>query len=76
MQAARRLYLFSLLNRYDREMVNRIDSLIVAIEQEKTALQERRFEITDLRLEKRKQSRLIRSDRKNRKNLLTQVLKH
>lgn len=72
-QAARRLYLFSLLNNYDREMVNQIDSLITTIEYEKEAMQNRQSEIKSLIRAKRKQSKLIRADRKNRDILLNRV---
>jgi len=72
-QAARRLYLFSLLNRYDREMVNQIDSLITSIEGQKQELLERRNDITALMREKRQQSRQITSDRTVRSGLLKKV---
>lgn len=75
LQAARRLYMFSLLNRYDRHMVARIESLTVQVEKEKTRLESRKQELVALKLEKEQQAQQISQSRAERKELLKQVRK-
>ena len=72
-QAARRLYMFSLLNNYDRKMISDIETLITTIEINKTDLQKQQRNVINLKKEKEQQSRQIKSDRGQRKDLLDDV---
>jgi len=70
LQGARRLYLFSLLNKYDRKIVAEIESLNRQIKTEKADLQKRRNSIVALKSEKERQAKNIRINRQKRKILL------
>ena len=72
-QAARRLYMFSLLNRYDRNMLSQIETLIARIKTEKTELAKQKESILSLQAEKQNQVRIIKQDRLKRKDLLKEV---
>lgn len=73
LQGARRLYLFSLLNRYDRSIIAQMEELTQRIEGEKAELLRRKKEIVNLRDEKEAQAEIIKVTRKDRKRLLRDV---
>jgi len=73
LQGARRLYLFSLLNKYDRKIVTEIENLNCQIKTEKADLQKRRNSVIALKREKEQQAKNIRINRQKRKKLLKQV---
>lgn len=73
LQAARRLYMFSILNQYDRNLVDEIESLIAQTKSETAELEKRKTEITTLMEEKQRQTEIISVDRGARKKLLDQV---
>jgi len=72
-QAARRLYMFSLLNRYDRNMLSELEELIRRTETEKTDLAKQRESIISLQAEKQNQTQIIKQNRLKRKDLLKEV---
>jgi len=72
-QAARRLYMFSLLNRYDRNVLSEIEALIARIETEKTELAKQKETIISLQAEKQNQAQIIKQNRLKRQGLLKEV---
>ncbi|MCP4580975.1 MAG: peptidoglycan DD-metalloendopeptidase family protein [candidate division Zixibacteria bacterium] len=72
-QAARRLYMFSLLNRYDRNMITEIESLIVQIDYEKVDLQQQKKTTLELQAEKQRQLTTFKQNRLKRKGLIREV---
>jgi len=72
-QAARRLYMFSLLNRYDRNILLEIETLIARIKTEKTELAIQKQSILSLQTEKQNQVRITKQNRLKRKDLLKEV---
>jgi septal ring factor EnvC (AmiA/AmiB activator) len=72
-QAARRLYMFSLLNRYDRNMLSEIENLIARIETETIELKKQKASIISLQAEKQNQAQIIKQNRLKRKELLKEV---
>jgi murein hydrolase activator len=72
-QAARRLYMFSLLNNYDRQMIADIEALTDTIKINKTDLEKQQREIKSLKAEKEHQAGIIKADRGRRKDLLDDV---
>ncbi|OQX91615.1 MAG: hypothetical protein B6D58_07170 [candidate division Zixibacteria bacterium 4484_95] len=73
LQGARRLYLFSLLNRYDRSMIIKMEELNQSIKSEKSELLKRKNEIINLKAEKETQAKIVKVARKNRKRLLMEI---
>lgn len=75
LEGARRLYIFSLLNRYDRNMIARIKELTQQIENEKAELLRRKTEIINLKGEKEVQAEIIKATHEKRRRLLKEMRK-
>jgi septal ring factor EnvC (AmiA/AmiB activator) len=70
---ARRVYYFSLLNRYDKNMLKELIELNSVVENDKDALIKRQVMIFRLKTDKEQQLENIKSNYKKRRTLLTQV---
>ena len=73
LEGARKLYIFSLLNRYDRNMIDQIKELSQQIENEKAELLRRKKEIIDLKVEEEAQAEIIKATHGKRKRLLKEI---
>ncbi|MCD6162211.1 MAG: peptidoglycan DD-metalloendopeptidase family protein [candidate division Zixibacteria bacterium] len=73
LMSARRLYMFSLLNGYDKKIISDIEELNQQIITEKAAIVERIESIKKLNREQKIQNRQIQLNRKKRKHLLKEV---
>jgi septal ring factor EnvC (AmiA/AmiB activator) len=73
LQGARQIYYFSLLNRYDRNILAQIGQLSGQVEKDRDALQKRQVAILELKDGKQAQLENIQKDQKKRKDMLSRV---
>ena len=73
LDGARRLYMFSLLNRYDRKMIEEIEKLKLQVKTERANLIQKKNSINPLKREHEQQVNTNRKNRSKRKQLLEEV---